>query len=63
MLTSDVPEPHAVLSETSTQTTRVLVQQTLSERDTQRICELLARFSQYTQAFEQEEDDSHDHHP
>src|SRR5438067_637608 len=27
----------------------------LSERDMQRICELLARFSQYTQAFEREE--------
>ena len=32
----------------------------LTEQDTQRICELLARFSQYTQQFEQEENRGND---
>ncbi len=34
----------------------------LSDRDIQRICELLARFSQYTQQFEREEETTHDIH-
>ena len=56
-------EPHAML-----QTAGIhkppsdLSQDKLSERDMQRICELLARFSQYTQQFEREEETLHDNH-
>src|SRR5258708_20620446 len=32
-------------------------------RDIQRICELLARFSMYTQQLEQEGETTHDNHP
>jgi len=64
LLTSEHPEPHVVLQHSSTtQPNSVLVQQALSEQDTQRICELLARFSQYTLAFEREEEGTHDNHP
>ena len=64
MLTSEHPEPHLVLPETSTPTPPIVpVPTTLSELDTQRICELLARFSQYTQQFEREEAASHDNQP
>ena len=64
MLTSEKPEPHVELQHSSTtQPTSVLIQQTLTEQDTRRICEILARFSQYTLAFEQEEEGTHDNHP
>ena len=60
MLTSEHPEPHDVLPETSATPPSVLTQNKLSQRDMQRICELLARFSQYTQQFEREEGMPHD---
>src|SRR2546430_3895796 len=57
---SEAAKPHDVLSETSTTPPSVLTQNELSQRDMQRICELLARFSHYTQQFEQEEGMPHD---
>jgi hypothetical protein len=58
-----VRQPSTVLETTSTTyPPNVLNHATLTERDMQRISELLGRFSQFTQQFEREEEATHDNH-
>jgi hypothetical protein len=58
---SDVPYPyHSGLSVNDCRERSATNPQTRGGRDVERICALLARFSQFTQQFEREEQTTHD---